>query len=497
MSQGGGTLLVAAGVRTLDADGPRPPRAVLVEGERISWVGADPRDAPPHARALDLAGAWLAPAFVDAHVHLTAFGLTHSGLDLAGAASLAEALTRLRTHAARTDGPVTGHGWDESAWPEQRAPRSDELADAAPGRTVHLARVDGHSGVVDPATLAALPLDRLEGVHRAGDGRPTGWLAEQANEAAWQEVRAQLPEARLAAARTAAAEHAAGLGITTVHEMGHPALSSLDDARAWRDGDWPVESLVWWADIDARVALDAGLRPGGDLFLDGSIGSGTAAVDGTDTHPFHDDAAVTDVLVTATERGTTAAAHAIGERAIAQFARALDAAARRCGARAVAACGHRLEHVELPRPADVPVLRRYGVVASVQPAFDARWGGPDGMYAARLGRARALASNPFADLTAAGVPLAFGSDAPVTPLDPWGAVEAATDHRGDRGIPRAAAFAAHTLGGRRAGGQVDIGHVRPGERADLVAWDADPLGTRRPTALATLRAGAVVAGATD
>ena len=47
------------------------------------------------------------------------------------------------------------------------------------------------------------------------------------------------------------------------------------------------------------------------------------------------------------------------------------------------------------------------------------------MYAQRLGADRAARLNPLAALAAAGVPLALGSDSPVTPVDPWGAVRAA------------------------------------------------------------------------
>ena len=108
---------------------------------------------------------------------------------------------------------------------------------------------------------------------------------------------------------------------------------------------------------------------------------------------------------------------------------AVEAVAAELGRPAVRACRHRLEHVEMIDPADIDRMRDLGMVASVQPAFDAAWGGDAGMYAERLGVERALATNPFAGLADAGVALALGSDAPVTPLDPWGGVHAAVDHR--------------------------------------------------------------------
>jgi predicted amidohydrolase YtcJ len=126
------------------------------------------------------------------------------------------------------------------------------------------------------------------------------------------------------------------------------------------------------------------------------------------------------------------------------------------------------------------VLARLGVLASVQPVFDHLWGGDDRMYAERLGRARSGQLNPFADLQAAGVPLAFGSDAPVTPLDPWAAVRAAVHHRQaqQRLTPRAA-FTAHTRGGWRAAGRRG-GSIAVGEPANLAVWQCEDLLVETP-----------------
>jgi predicted amidohydrolase YtcJ len=117
----------------------------------------------------------------------------------------------------------------------------------------------------------------------------------------------------------------------------------------------------------------------------------------------------------------------------------------------------------------------------MQPAFDAAWGGADGMYAQRLGQERAAALNPFAALAAAGVPLVFGSDAPVTPFDPWAAVRAAAfPHEAGHGISARAAFAAHTRGAWRSVGQPERGVLRPGADATLAIWSATDLVVQAP-----------------
>lgn len=488
-------LLVAAGIHTLDE--LSGARAILLAGDRIVWIG-EPRRAPRADEVVDLGGAWITPSFVDAHVHATATGLAERGVDLADAGSVASVLARLRAHVDRHDDPIVlGGPWDDFGWPEGRPPTATEISDSAPGRTVVLHRVDAHSCVVDETTLAELPLDRLEGVDRDAEGLPTGWLREEASEAAWLHVRSRLPETQLAAARHKACAKAAALGIGSFHEMGHPGLSGLDDARAWAQGAWPVDVQVWWAELDASAGPRLGMRPGGDLFLDGSIGSSTAAVSagyagGGSGTLFHEDAAVRDFFVAATEAGTGAGVHAIGDRAIEQAIVALEAAGRVHGTGAVARCRHRLEHAEMPSREQVARLAALGVVASVQPVFDDYWGGGAQLYAARFGVRAASESNPLRWFTDAGVRLALGSDSTVTPLGPWDAVRAAERHRGGLGIPRLDALRAHTVGGRYVAGQGDVGALRLGARADLAVWDADPLEIPDPRDLRCLAT--VVAG---
>jgi predicted amidohydrolase YtcJ len=144
----------------------------------------------------------------------------------------------------------------------------------------------------------------------------------------------------------------------------------------------------------------------------------------------------------------------------------------------VAALPPQLEHMEMVSPEQARRLGRWGVVASVQPAFDALWGGPDGMYARRLGAARGTRLNPFSVLAACGVSLALGSDSPVTPVDPWGAIRAAVGHHTEGfGISARAAFTAHTRGGWRAAGIGDglAGTLQPGAPATYAVWAVDEL----------------------
>lgn len=476
------TLIVADAIvdgALLRADGP-PPRCLLLDGDRIVWIGADANDAPAHDASVDLSGCWITPAFVDAHVHATATGLSLTGVSLAGATGPDDVIERVRTHRGGPDDVILGSGWDDFAWRPRRLPTAAELTAAGGGRAVVLTRVDAHSCLVDTTVLTNLPLERLDGVERDHDGQPTGWLREQASEAALIYSRTLLSAHDLDEARRAACEAALRIGIGSFHEMGHPGLSGLEDAVAWSRGDWPVDVVTWWAELDLSAAQRHGLLPGGDLFLDGSIGSGTAATvdpygpDGERGVLFHDTAAVAAWFVDCTRAKLGGGVHAIGERAIEQALVAIEAAVDVHGREAVAACRHRIEHVELPTAEQVTRMAAAGVVASIQPAFDAVWGGDDGLYAERFGASAARRSNPFAWFADAGVVMAFGSDSTVTPLDPLGAVAAARHHGGNLSVDVAAALDAHTLGGRYVARQEQVGRCAEGWRADLAVWSGDP-----------------------
>lgn len=481
-----GLLLTADRVVTL-GHGRYKARALLLRGSRVVWVGDDVDQAPPHARRLDFDGCVIGPAFVDAHAHLTATGITLSGLDLSTVGSWAEVLDAVRVFAdAHTGGVVWGHGFDPHTLPDE-PPDPQALTDAAGRRVVYLSRVDGHSALVDRRTLQMAPLARASGVERDARGRPTGWVFRDANHVVRRWSVGSMSHAELGRARSAAAAHAAALGIASVHEMGGPDLFGAADFDAWREGEWPIEIVPYWASLDVEDALRRDLRQiGGDLLLDGSLGSHTAALGSAyDDRPGVrgrlelDDDTLVRFFVDATTAGLQAAVHAIGDAAIRQAVRCyraaeaalpdhLEGAARRLH--------HRLEHAVVMPPELIDEVAELGLIVSAQPSFELAWGGPDGLYAARLGPTRAAWTGPFRALADRGVPLAFGSDSNVRPMDPWRTVYAA-QHRAveQHAVTRLEAVSASSLGGRFAAGQERfVGVVRAGMRADLAVWENDP-----------------------
>ncbi len=478
-----GALLVADRVVTL-GHGRHGARALLVRGKRVVWVGDDPEQAPPHAVRIVLDGCTIGPGFVDSHVHLTATGLTLSGIDLRHTQRVDELLRLVRTTAQATPGRVVwGHGWDADL---DRLPTPDELSDAADGRTVVLSRIDGHSAVVDRRTLQSAPLARAPGLDRDSDGEPTGLLRLEANKIARRWAVGALSEQELALARRRVARHAAAMGVVSVHEMNGPDLFGAADLDAWREGTWPIEVIPYWSGMDLSFVLERGLSQiGGDLYLDGSLGAHTAALcqpyaDRQHTgHLELDDATLTDLLEEATHHKLQVAVHAIGDAALEQVVRCWQAVDDRLPDHlegAIRRLHHRVEHAEVLPPDLLDEVAALGLVLSVQPAFETMWGGEGGLYDRRLGPERAAWTNPFRSLADRGINLSFGSDTNVTPIDPWGAVWAAQHRRRhEHAVTRLEAVSAHTLGGRTAARQErTVGPLRAGMRADLTVWEGDP-----------------------
>jgi predicted amidohydrolase YtcJ len=471
------------------AFGPRRGVAVLVHEGRITAVAPAAEAGSLGAdRVVDLGDVTLLPGFVDAHVHLGATGLGLHGANLRGARSAGELLERVAAAARRsTGGLVWGDGYDETIFTEPELPSPEALASAAGGRPVYLARVDGHQGLATLDVLGDAGALSAVGCDRGSGGVPTGVVRDEANHCARRHALGQLSDATLVAAQDEALSLAARRGVACIHEMGGPDVSSRRDFELLlgRLDTLPLQVVPYWGAFDLDYVLDRKLpQIGGDLFLDGSLGSHTAALstpyhDRPETRGslYHDDAEVTDLYVRATMAGIQVGVHAIGDRAIGQALRCARRAVRAVGHAPFAACRHRIEHVELLGSDGADRMAELGLAAGVQPAFDAAWGGPDGMYERRLGSRRAKSMNPFADLWRRGVPMGGASDSGVTPLNPWHGVTAAVHHhRASQRLGLPVALELFTLGGRvLARQEKTTGRIRAGQRADLTAFPGDVL----------------------
>lgn len=476
--------LVLSNIHTMDRPGGAAEWMLCERGVIVSIGGGPvPDGVSAGADVVDLRGADVVPALHDAHVHFLGTGQMELDLDLGSAASFAEVMQTIADAARGFRGPILrAHSFDPDLITDGRYPTARELDAVSARLPIHVRRRDGHSSVANTAAAALLGVAAgAPGVEAEGSGAPSGLLRGRAHSEAAERANDLLTRAERVECCRRAAARAASRGIAVVHALAGREGPGDRDVEILLEvqHELPIDVVVFaqTTDVDRVAAL--GLpRIGGCILIDGSFGSRTAAL----SAPYADGAGAGDLYRTddelfgfmrsAHERGLQIAVHALGDRAIGQAIACYDAA---CSGDARGA-RHRIEHCELPSPAHIAAMSRLGLAASVQPAFELFWGGPGGMYEARLGSRRAARTNPFRTMLASGVQLAGGSDSYVTPMDPLLGVHAAVN-RPD-GEERLTVHDALSLFTSRAAwlsfDEHRRGTLTPGKEASFVVLGADP-----------------------
>lgn len=451
-------------------------------------------------------GRVMIPGLIDAHVHVMGIGIGALTLDLSETKSLAEALDKIRAFAAANpDRPwILGRGWNQEKWGLGRFPTAAELDSAIADRPVYLERVDGHAGWANSVALRAAGVDAATKtpaggrIERLADGKtPSGVFIDRATDLLQAAVPAPRPKERdLAFAEAQKVLHR--FGITAVADMG----TTIEDWQAFRRaGDRGALTLriMSYAAGPDQMDLIAGSGPspwlyddklrmnGVKLYLDGALGSRGAWL----KRPYADDpgniglplmspAQLRNILVRAATGNFQPAIHAIGSaanedalNAIAEIADSFPGDRR-----------WRIEHAQIVDPVDLPKFGQHGIIASMQPVHQTS----DRLMAeARLGPDRLDGAYAWNTILQLGGRLAFGSDAPVESPDPFAGLAAAITRMGADGEPfggwrpqdrvnREQALAGFTSDAAYAGfAEGRFGRLLPGERADFVLIDRDPM----------------------
>ena len=525
-----GLALAAAPLASLTAQYTPPPSRILYNA-RI-WTG-DP--ARPSATAIamrrdtivavgsdsavlaltgastrreDLGGRQVVPGFHDAHWHLP----TRQEADLTGAANVAEIVTRLRAFAATLPSAawVTGRGWTPNMFPNNEGNRG-HLDAAFPDRAVMITDRDGHqvlanSRALTLAGVSAETPDPAGGtVVRDATGRATGLLKETASRLVTRKLPAPTAD-EVYASLLREMRRAAEFGLTSLQiANGLGMAERLAFERAIREDSLRVRFRV--AVPFAKDVSDSALRAFAALrdanrsstfrfgiakgMLDGTVDAGTAAmlapyaIKGGTGLPRFTQAELDATVARYDSAGIQIELHAIGDRAIRM---ALDALAARARATGRTDRRHRIEHIEVPDPADIARFASLGVIASTQAIFASP--DPAGLenYAPMLGPARAARAMPFRAFDDAGAIQAFGSDYPVFTMDPILGIYTAVTRQLPDGTPSEGWYPAHRISAEAAlrhytwGSayaafrEEEIGTLRPGMLADLVVLAAPIIG---------------------
>lgn len=498
-------VLVNGNIYTGDAGLGRVEALAITEGkiaaagtnEEIQhWVGES-------TRVLDLEGKFVMPGFNDAHTHFGSAGQGMLNVNVEGTRSLAEFQERIRAHLHEfAPGEwITGRGWDHSLWKENRVPTRADLDAVSTTHPLLFGRVDGHSAVANSLALGKAGITREtpdpEGgaIVRDASGEPTGWLKENAISLVGRLIPAPDPARRKRGLKLAL-EEAARWGVTSIQDN-----SDWEDFLALRElkdeGKLTLRVTEWLAFDDSVEKLEERREQGGttDPWLktgalkgvtDGSGGSLSAAM----LKPFanapdnrgilrYDPGQLKKMAVDRDAARMQIALHAIGDRANRAVLDALELAwetNQRRNAR------HRVEHAQFLERNDIARFHKLGVVASMQPSHllsDLRWA------PAILGPERYYEGYAWHTLLESGAVLAFGTDYPVEPLNPFRGLYASVTREFEDGGPQggwrpeekisiADAIRAYTWGAAYAEFEEHRkGTLAPGKFADLIVLSQD------------------------
>jgi predicted amidohydrolase YtcJ len=407
-------------------------RVLALDDEALALAG-------PETRRVDLAGRCAIPAFHEAHMHLLAFGLGLSQVNLRAeqVTTLAELQSRIRAAATTPGEWVLGRGYDHAALDINRHPSMAELDAAAPNNPVFITRTCGHMGVANSAALRAAGIghntpDPDGGVIERREGVLTGLIQERALSLIKAAMPAPAPE-RLVDAIDAAGRHLASLGFASASDMNLGMNAGMAEIAAYREAEAQgrLHQRMWLVlaanpDGIEREAWAAGIRPmtdpapmlrfgGAKVFADGSAGGLTAAFmepyrqGGTGQMIFSDEQMQT-MLAALHEAGWQLDIHAIGDAAIEQVLHAMELAG------ATPAHRHRIEHCGFPNRHQRRRMLACGIIPVPQPIFLYEFGD---LYVDNLGAARAAASYPMRTWMEEGAHPSASSDAPVSTPDPF------------------------------------------------------------------------------
>ena len=450
-------------------------------------------------RRINLRGATVLPGFVDAHTHFQFFAQSLDRVNLADALSLGEALATIKSRARKLKQSewLFGEALDVSRWSPCRLPTAAELDSATPGRPAAIYYKDQHTLCANSLALKLAGINastrnpRGGHIDRLSDGAPSGILRENS---AIELVLKLIPaptKSEFTKLYNRALESAHSRGVTGVHSFDRApgVFEFFRDRVDKRQPGLRVNYYIPFEELDNsdvvknhQLSDDYWLTVSGvKIFADGSLGSKTALMHSNYLgEPDQYGVEVTTlaemkkIIRRAKALGWPCAIHAIGDKAVTNVINALADIPAPDGKR------HRIEHLQIMRRSDLPELKRSKAVASMQPSH---LPGDVEAIARNWGKLRGRNAYLFRTFLDCGIPLAFGSDVPIEPLDPLGGIydsaarrckstgailnkfERITAWEAARAFTYGAAFAVSQENRR--------GVLAPGYHADMVILDCD------------------------
>ena len=440
-----------------------------------------------NTRVIDLHGKTVVPGFIDSHVHLMPTCINELAINFEEARSVRDILDLIKERREQSlpQEVIWGIRLDEFKLDKRILPTKNDIDKVAPNQPVFISSIEYHTVTVNSYTLNNINLPfTVKGNEKDSNGFFTGRLHHHASNLARKKMYEMISDE--------AQSQGLQITINKVIQKGVTSLVSMEGGSLFHDrhaeflleekSKLPINIIVFYQTTDINKVLAYNLpRFGGDIFLDGSFRSSNAALyepysddDGNIGTMYFTQEEIDALILEAHERDLQIAIHAVGGRAI---NRLLDAYEKALIKSPKKDHRHRIEHFELPTMDQIKRAKRLGIILSMQPTYEYFFREANGMYEVRLGKERALKTNPFRKIFDEGIVIAGGSDSDVMPIDPLLGIHAAVNHHNEASrITPYEALKMYTVNAAIGVFEDNIkGTIEENKLADLVILDNNPL----------------------
>jgi predicted amidohydrolase YtcJ len=431
----------------------QPQQAIAIAGKKIAYVGNDSGASDyigPNTKIVDLEGKMVLPGFIEAHVHPSGTAAVLAGVSIFNATTSDECLKLIKDYLIMNPNAsvIRGFGWNYAAF-GPKGPTKELLDSVVADKPAMLFAMDGHSTWVNTKALEMAGItnetpDPTGGViERDSNGDPSGTLREQSAAVLVVSKLPPVSDEEIMQGLTSILDMAKRYGITTAHDSAvfnqqmMNSYSNLDkegklDVRIWAEQalnpGQGVEQIPALAAQRANYSSGLVLMKTAKLFIDGVVEGHTALLlepyidrPGFKSSPVWKPEVFNDTIVALDKAGFQIEVHAVGDGAVRM---ALDAYQRAIEMNGRRDSRHKIAHLILVSPQDLPRFKALGVIPVPSP----NWFCYDSTYEANslayLGLDRAEHMTPMKSLIDSGATVAIGTDFPgvgdyltINPLD--------------------------------------------------------------------------------
>lgn len=436
---------------------------------------------------LNLEGCTIVPGFFDSHVHLVPTIINESAINLSNATSIDEILSLIQNK--REKNPelkiILGTHLTEFSLEHKQLPTKEELDTVAPDIPVFLSSTEFHTITVNSFALHKLKLPlTIDRIIKNDAGVPTGQLKNEASIYARKKMYEMIPETYQKKNLEIVQNKIIKKGVTSIIaiEGGYLFHNKHVDYLLKNKNKFAFDISILFSTTNLQKIKAYQLNKiGGDIFLDGSFASRNAAV----SKPYSDSknekgklfftqAEIEELIEDAIKSNLQISIHAVGDIGIEKLLDAYETVFKKYP---TIKSRHKIEHFELPKDEHIKRAGELGLILTMHPTYEYFFREKNGMYENRLGKERALQTNPFRKIYDEKIIVAGGSDSNVMPVDPLLGIHAAVNHPNKTSrITPYEALQMYTINGAYGNFEEKTkGTIEEGKKADLAILSANPM----------------------